>query len=444
MITSTPSLWPSPYLRNFRWKKALRIAMLTWGTRGDVQPFVALGAELLRRGHQVVLAARAPFRSFIEGHGIEFHEMEEDGTEDLMRFLAKSDGKPSEMKFFLDYQRSLIRPQFRQFWRASEGADAIISNGSPTTPALHIAERRGIPIFQAYFDPGFIPTKRHCLFDNRIQDRGALFNLTTTRLRNIAVGLFFWDLVNAWRREHGLSAKLLVELNPPSLLYRLPVLAAWSPSLVERPDDWPEWFVQTGRWRLPEQKVDARLADFVAAGPPPVYIGFGSWGVHDRAAVTDLILEALRVTGDRAVLHRNTVDERSSFPEDVYVADDLPHDWLFPRMKAVVHHGGAGTTGAVATAGVPAVIIPAFFAQAIWGDVLIRKGIGTMLQRRDLCVATLVGALRDVARPAVRERARAFGERVTSDGAEKRAAHEIELRLSAAAELSNARRVGGD
>jgi sterol 3beta-glucosyltransferase len=440
MPRSAPSLWPSAYLRNFRWKPSLRIAALTWGTRGDVQPFVALGAELVRRGHRVVLAARAPFRSFVEEHGLEFHELEEDGSEVLMRVLAGGDGEASVMKYFLGYQRSLVRPQFRQFWEASEGADVILNNGSPATSARHIAERRGIPIFQAFFDPGFLPTRGYCLSNNRIQDRGPLFNLATTRLRNLALGLVTWDLVNGWRRQNGLRTELLLELHRPELISRLPVLAAWSPALVERPADWPEWFVQTGRWRLPRQEPTGALADFVAAGPPPVYIGFGSWGVHDRTAMTDILLEALRLTGERAILHRNTVDGRSSFPAQVYVGDELPHDWLFPRMKAVVHHGGAGTTGAVATAGVPSIIIPAFFAQAIWGEVLMEKGIGTLLSRRELRVESLVKALREVTRPEVHERARAIAGHARSEGAERQAADMMERLLGDRRALSGSER----
>lgn len=205
MPRAAPSLWASPYLRSFRWKPSLRFAALTWGTRGDVQPFVALGAELVRRGHRVLLAARAPFRSFAEEHGLEFHEMEADGTEELMRVLASGDSESSVMRYFLGYQRSLIRPQLRQFWEATGGADVILNNANPTTSALHIAEQRGIPIFQAFFDPGFIPTRGHCLSENRIQDRGALRNVATTRLRNIALGLWTRDLFNSWRKERGMQ-----------------------------------------------------------------------------------------------------------------------------------------------------------------------------------------------------------------------------------------------
>ncbi|MFY0530212.1 glycosyltransferase [Archangium gephyra] len=112
--------------------------------------------------------------------------------------------------------------------------------------------------------------------------------------------------------------------------------------------------------------------------------------------------------------------------------DNLPHDWLFPRVKAVVHHGGAGTTGAVATAGVPSVIVPAFFAQEVWGDIVRRKGIGTMLSRRELRVDSLAAAIREVAQPHVAERARALGARASNEGAEVLAADEIERHLKEA------------
>jgi sterol 3beta-glucosyltransferase len=431
--TSKWTLWPREYLRHFQRKPSFRFVALTWGSRGDVQPFVALGAELVRRGHRVVLAARAPFRSFVEEHGLGFFELEEDGTEELMHSLASSEGGPDGVKLFVSWQRRMVPSQFRQFWQATAGADVLLNNAAFTGPALHIAERRGLPIFQAFFDPGFIPTRRYCVSDNRVQQRNALLNLATTRLKNLAGGLFTWDLVNAWRREQRLPVDLLGEFHRPGLLFRLPVLVAWSRELVARPEDWPEWFSQTGRWRLPtQQQPDARLKDFVEAGAPPVYIGFGSWGVHDKKAVTDLLLEALRVTGQRGILHRNTVDGRSSFPADVYVDDNLPHDWLFPRVKAVVHHGGAGTTGAVTTAGVSSVIVPAFFAQDVWGHIVREKGIGTMLSRRELRVDSLAAALREVDRPEVRERARMLGARASNEGGEVHAADEIERRLKEA------------
>jgi sterol 3beta-glucosyltransferase len=431
-LTKTP--WPPAYLRRFVPRERYRFVALTWGTRGDVQPFVALGAELARRGHHVTVAARAPFRGFIEQFGLGFHELEEDGTEELMRELADNAGGAAGVKVFLKWQRQLTRPQFRQFWAASEAADVLISNAAYTAPALHVAEGRGIPIVQAFFDPVFLATRSYGLFDERIQDRGALLNLVSTRLRNLASAALTADLVGAWRKERGLSWLRLNELHDPALLFRMPVFAAWSTALLPRPEDWPEPVVQTGRWHWPMQEhVSPSLRAFMEAGPAPVYIGFGSWGTHDKTAVTELILEALRRTGNRGVLHRNTVDGRSTFPDNVYVDDNLPHEWLFPQVKAVVHHGGAGTTGAVAAAGVPSVIVPAFFGQVPWGDLVRQRGVGTMLARQALSADTLAAALHEVDPPRVRERARELGQRAKGEGGVTRAAEDIERSLRQAA-----------
>jgi UDP:flavonoid glycosyltransferase YjiC (YdhE family) len=399
-----------------------------------VQPFVALGAELARRGHRVTVAARAPFRAFVEQHGLDFHELEEDGTEQLMQELASNAGGSAGVKLFLKWQRQLVRPQFRQFWQATEAAEVIISNAAYTLPALHVAESRGIPIVQAFFDPVFLATRSYGLFNERIQDRGALLNLWSTRLRNLASAALTVDIVGAWRRARGLNWLRLGELHDPALLFRMPVFAAWSTALLPRPRDWPEPVVQTGRWHWPmEEHVGQPLREFMEAGPPPVYIGFGSWGTHDKTAVTELILEALQRTGSRGVLHRNTVDGRSSFPASVYVDDHLPHEWLFPRVKAVVHHGGAGTTGAVAAAGVPSVIVPAFFGQIPWGALVRERGAGTMLARSELSVDSLVAALQEVSQPRVRERAREMGHHTKGEGGVTQAADEIERCLRQAA-----------
>lgn len=433
MSTRQLAPWPEAYLRRFVPKERYRFVALTWGTRGDVQPFVALGAELTRRGHGVTIAARAGFKAFIEQHGLAFHALEEDGTDQLMQELASSSGGMAGVKLFLKWQRRLIGPQFQQFWEASGAADVLISNAAYTLPALHVAERRGLPIVQAFFDPVFLATRSYGLFDEHIQDRGGWINLLSTRLRNMAGAALTADIVGGWRRRQGLSWLRLGELHEPGLVFKMPVLAAWSTALLPRPGDWPERVVQTGRWHWPvEEQVSSPLRQFMEAGPAPVYIGFGSWGTHDKTAVTELILEALERTGDRGILHRNTVDGRSTFPEHVYVDDNLPHEWLFPQVKAVVHHGGAGTTGAVATAGVPSVIIPAFFGQVPWGGLVRQQGVGTMLARGELSASSLAQALREVSQPHVRERARQLGQRAKAEGGVTQAADEIERRLEEA------------
>jgi sterol 3beta-glucosyltransferase len=433
-------LWPSAHLRSFRRKPAYRFAVLDWGTRGDIQPYLALGAELTRRGHSVVIAARLPYRRLIEGEGLEFFEMEEDGTEGLMRSLAECASLPDMLRTSTSYSRRITVAQSRSFWEASRGADAVLAKVITTAPALHIAEGRGVPIFLTHFDPGFIPTREYCFTDRRIVDRGPRFNRFMAGFLLASFGLFLADKINAWRRERGMRADPLGMRIWSGHLSRFPALAAWSAHFLPRPADWPANVVQTGWWILRRTApVDRRLQDFVEAGPPPVYIGFGSWGVHAKTEVTDTLLAALRMTENRAVLLGNTVDDRKDMPPSVFVADDLPHDWLLPRAKAAVHHGGAGTVGAVITAGIPSIVVPSFDMQTAWGHRIAEKGIGLALDKRELDAGRLAAALREVETPGFRERARALGEAARSEGGAAQAADEIERRLAEAGERASIR-----
>jgi sterol 3beta-glucosyltransferase len=429
------SPWPIEHRLNFKRKGSYRFAVLNWGTRGDIQPFVALGEELIRRGHQVALAAREPYRALAEDRGIEFHAMEEDGTESLMRSLAACKSVPEMLTTSTSYSRRIAGAQLGSFWEASRGADVILAKVLTTPEAVHVAEGRGLPLFNVHFDPGFIPTSAYCFADGRIQDKGAFFNRFMSGFMLLSFGLFLSDKVNAWRRERGMRLDPLMTRNWAPHLSRFPAFAAWSAHFLPRPADWPARVVQTGWWILPHKRpVDSRLREFLRAGPPPVYIGFGSWGVHEKTTVTDVLLEALRLTGNRAVLLRNTVDDRAEYPPEVLVAEELPHDWLLPRMKAAVHHGGAGTTGAVITAGIPSIVVPSFGMQAAWGRLVAERQIGLTLAKEEMDAQRLADALRRLEDPRMRERAFSLGALARKEGGQEQAADEIERRLWEAAD----------
>jgi sterol 3beta-glucosyltransferase len=431
--------WPSEHCRALKRGKTHRFAVLNWGTRGDIQPFVALGVELQSRGHEVVIAARRPYRALIERHGIECFEMEEDGTGELMRKLAAVKNLPEMLKTSTDYSRRISGSQFRAFWEATAGADAVLSKAITTVPALHVAEARGLPVFLVHFDPGFLPTKDYSFWDGRIRDRGARRNRFLAGFLLLSFGLFLTDKINVWRRGKGLPLDPLMLRNWSMHLARFPAFAAWSPHFLPRPEDWPAGVVQTGWWSLnEEQGPEKRLRDFMEAGPPPVYIGFGSWGVHEKKAMTDTLLEALRRTGNRAVLLRNTVDERA-FPPEILVADELPHGWLLPRAKAAVHHGGAGTMGAVIRAGIPSIIVPSFPMQAAWGHLVAEKGLGRTLAKQELDAERLAAALREVDRRDIRDEAARLGVLARADGGVRQAADVMERLLWEAAREADVR-----
>ncbi len=425
--------WPPEYRRNLKRKDSYRFAALLWGSRGDVQPFIALGGELVRRGHQAVVAARERYRALAEEQGVEFFPMPEDGSEEFMKAMAGAKGVSDMLPLSASYSRGILEQQFRSFGQASRGADVILTKAISTMPAFHIAEQWGLPIFIAHIDPGFIPSEVFCMGGGKFQDKGKGINRLIGHMMLFAFSLTVADRINAWRVQHRMPPDRLARRNHASHLFRFPTFAVWSPLFLKRSPDWPEWYVQTGWWKLPRKKIpDPRLRDFVLSKPPPLYIGFGSWDVHDKTPVTEMILEALRITGDRAVLMRDTVDQRKEFPPNVLVADYPPHEWLFPRVKAAVHHGGAGTTGTASMAGIPSIIIPAFAAQAPWGHLVAEQKIGMMLDRHGLQAEQLAAAIREVDRPEIRSQARKIADLLWNEGGVEQAADEVERRLKEA------------
>jgi sterol 3beta-glucosyltransferase len=435
MKVSSTFRWPPEYRRNLARRKAYRFAALLWGSRGDVQPFIALGGELVRRGHSVIVAARERFRRLAEEQGVELYSMPEDGTEEFMKAMARARGVPDMLPLSASYSRGILQTQFLAFEEASRGADVILTKAISTMPALHLAEWMGVPVFLVHIDPGFIPSDNYCMAGDRFADKGGLVNRLMSHVMLMMFSLTVADRINAWRLRRRMAPDPFARRNHAARLFRLPAFAVWSPRFLPRPSNWPDWYMQTGWWKLPrKQSPDPRLRDFVLAKPAPLYIGFGSWDVHDKHWATDVVLEALASTGDRAVLLRGTVDADRTYPPNVLVADNLPHEWLFPRVKAAVYHGGAGTTGAVSMAGTPSILIPAFAAQTPWGHLVMERGIGTMLDRHGLTGEQLAEAIRRVGAPEVAECARRFADSMRVEGGVEQAADEIERRLQEAAQ----------
>lgn len=206
----------------------------------------------------------------------------------------------------------------------------------------------------------------------------------------------------------------------PKLNDQLPTIYGFSPAVIAKPRDWRNteltgyWFLESaGTWTPPES-----LMRFLDAGEPPIYIGFGSMGSRDPEATARLVQEAIAQTGQRAILLAGWGGlQAGDVTEDVYLIDSAPHDWLFPRMAAVVHHGGAGTTAAALRAGVPSIIIPFFGDQGFWGQRVADLGVGPLpISRRQLTVDKLAGAIaRTVNDQEMRDRARMLGEIIRAE-----------------------------
>jgi UDP:flavonoid glycosyltransferase YjiC (YdhE family) len=347
------------------------------GSRGDVQPFLSLGRALARRGDVVRLLASTRYRHLVTTAGLEFQPFAADPAEIIASVEGQEllAGRNNPVSFIRGMSRILgprIRSVLDQTRAATEGADLILAPSFGFL-GLHLSQYLRVPHVVVHFQPSQ-PTGK---FPHPLTPAARLFGPLGNRLSYDIIDLGTWlafrESINAWRRESlGLPA-----LPPRATLVearRAPVLCAFSPTIVPPPADWGPNVHVTGFWHheQPLWNPPHRLRSFLDNGPAPVYVGFGSMKTADPPATDRIVRAALRRAGLRGVL----AGDPATSEDDMLVVDDTPHDWLFPQMAAVVHHGGAGTTASALRAGVPSLVCPFFGDQFFWGTRIHRLRAG--------------------------------------------------------------------
>lgn len=362
----------------------LNIVIMVIGSRGDIQPFLQIARILKRYGHRVRVATHPAFKDFIEKDvGLEFFSIGGDPSE-LMAFMVKNPGLIPSLETVrqgeIARRRKGMAEIFEGLWRAcvnatdDEGdkanmkmlgtkapfvADAIIAN-PPSFAHVHIAERLGIPLHIMFTFP-YSPTESfpHPLANINPQ-KGNTSVAQVNWLSYPAVEIMTWqglgDLVNRFRVK-TLGLEPVSSLWAPGALYRMkvPYTYLWSPGLVPKPKDWgPEIDIAGYVFLDLASNYDPpkELTDFLDAGDPPIYIGFGSIVVDDPDKFTQMIFGAVKMAGVRALVSKGWGGlGGDNTPDNIFMLENTPHDWLFPRVRAVVHHGGAGTAAAGLKAG---------------------------------------------------------------------------------------------
>ncbi|KAI5969307.1 ATG26 [Candida margitis] len=371
------------------------ITLLTIGSRGDVQPYIALALGLQKEGHVVTIATHGEFKDWIEkDHHIKFKEIAGNPSE-LMSFMV---GHSSlSVTFLKDAQakfKGWIAKLLTTSWEACQGADILIE--SPSAMAgIHIAEALVIPYFRAFTMPWTRTRAYPQAFLVPDQKKGGSFNyLTYVLFDNV-----FWKgiqaQVNKWRvRELDLPKTNLYRMSQT----KVPFLYNVSPCVLPPANDFPDWVKVTGYWFLDEGKKDYKppqdLVDFINQAAEDekkvVYIGFGSIVVKDAASLTKAVIEAVLDAGVRCILNKGWSDRGShkdknkmevELPPEVFNAGSIPHDWLLPKVDAAVHHGGSGTTGAALKAGCPSIIKPFFGDQFFYARRIEDMGAGLALKK---------------------------------------------------------------
>ncbi|MEM6644812.1 MAG: glycosyltransferase [Bacteroidota bacterium] len=404
----------------------MRITILTAGSRGDVQPYIALGKSLAEAGYTVTVAAHAPFEAFVEGHGLAFAPMSGDPKAMLEgekgRAWLETNGNPIQfVRGAIELARPELRAMLADCIQATEDAEAILYPTLLAFAGTSIGEARGIPAIPAYLQHVH-PTRHYPPpFAQQVSAFGGRMKQFTYRAGYALFWRLIRDDVNAWRRS---------ALGLPSLPNGAPItqwmqkaplcLYGFSRHVLPAPNDWPANAHVTGYWFLdaPEWTPPPALADFLDGGPPPVYIGFGSMTNRDPEAVATTVVEALRRTGERGLLLTGWGGIADlNLPDSVFVIDGAPHHQLFPRMKAVVHHGGAGTTAAGLRAGRPSVLVPFFGDQPFWGWRVNALGVGPEpVRRKQLSADRLAHAIRHAATDSgITTRAAQLGRQIEAE-----------------------------
>ncbi|KAK4722226.1 hypothetical protein R3W88_012459 [Solanum pinnatisectum] len=393
----------------------LKIVVLIVGTRGDVQPFLAMAKRLQAFGHHVRLATHSNFCDFVKSAGIDFYPLGGDPRV-LAGYMARNKGLIPSGPREISVQRKQLKAIIESLLPACTEPDietgepfraqAIIAN-PPAYGHAHVAEALGVPL-HIFFTMPWTPTYEFPHPLARVPQPAAYW------LSYIVVDLLIWwgirGLINEFRKK---------KLNLPPIAYfstyhgslsHFPTGYMWSPHVVPKPKDWGSLVDIVGycvlnlgsNYQPPEDFVK-----WIQNGPKPVYIGFGSMPLEDTIKTTDIILEALRNTGQRGILDRGWGDLGTfqEIPEDVFLVAEYPHDWLFPQCAAVVHHGGAGTTAAGLRAGCPTTIVPFFGDQFFWGDRIHQKGLGPApIPIDQLSVEGLSDAITFMLQPDVKSR----------------------------------------
>lgn len=400
----------------------MRVVILAVGSRGDVEPFVALAGRLLRVGHQVVPATHGDLAALAERYGVPAAELPGDprqllGTSagQLMSGARTPVGLVRGLRGMLD---AGVTDAYPAALRAAAGADVVVFS-SLALVGLNVADRLGVPAVSAHLQPAqstrAFPTPT---LPSGHQPPGVL-NPVTWWLTDTFVWRAFLPALNAQRRTLSLSE---LPARPPSRwtpTVRPTGLFGYSAAVVPVPGDWSGDVHVTGYWFCdppPSWTPAPDLVDFLGAGTPPVYLGFGSMLGGDPGAIGCVLVEAARRVGRRAVLSAGWAGLAAPAARDVITVGDVPHSWLFPRTAAVVHHGGAGTTAAALRAGVPSVVVPHMVDQFFWAHRLHLLGAAPApLPRRRLGVGVLAERLEEALRPAPVQAARALAEQLRAE-----------------------------
>jgi UDP:flavonoid glycosyltransferase YjiC (YdhE family) len=415
----------------------MNIGIYTYGTRGDVQPYIALALGLLDRGHTVTLSAPENFKDFVEGFGIKFHPLY-GNAEEIMnspegQSVLQTENTIKLMKFFFKVLHNIRGPLRQSYREGISQVDFIIAN-TATLPIVHaIAEVQHKKMALTYFMPPVVPTGEFPLADFDFFNF-KWYNKFTYKIAHF----FFWTFVeketNEFRAELGLP--VLTENLVTYISKQAPLdLYCISPSLISQPKDWKGKSKITGFLTVPEEsrlshpldQIPDDLNTWLQRGDKPIYIGFGSNGVGNSEKFANILKSILDGTNERILFCTGwALFHNLPAHQNLYVAKYVNHEIILPKCKIGIFHGGAGTLAAMLRNNLPVIIISFYTDQPAWGKIIQRKGLGVHIPVKKMDAGKLMAAIKTVQSAEIKQNVLAIGSQIRNERGLENAITEIE------------------
>ena len=409
----------------------MKITILTYGSRGDVQPFLPLSRGLIDSGHQVILAAPLRFNELVEDHGITFAPLAGD-PEELSRRLNDSGYNYFKMiRELMNHAVNIGADVLRQTEEACKDADLIIHTFTHAVGAHTLAREKNIPDIHIQTFPIFTPTGDYpniTMPNLGVRALNRLTHVASSKITWLTSRMGYEQV----RRKAGLPKRKLFwpfDDNPPHL--RTPILCAWSPSIRPTSSDWPPRTHVAGYFFFPLEETYSppdELNSFLKSGQPPVCISFGSMVNKDAERINDIVVKALMKTKNRGVILSGWGDIKNRSSNDLIYLESAPHDWLLPHCKMIIHHGGAGTTAAGLRAGIPSIIVPFMADQPFWGNRVHAIGAGPKpILVKNISVEKIIQAIAKAESNVIRDHTQVIGQSIRSEDGVKDVIRLIEV-----------------
>lgn len=404
----------------------MKIVLLAMGSRGDVQPLLALGKGLIKAGYDITLVAGADFRGFVEGAGVPYLALNVSMQEMMNSEAGKewtgnsSDNPLNEARNMRRMLMSVSESMEADLLRVTADADVIVSGLPVFIFAEAIAEKYKKRHITIQFVP-FNPTKEgRATMQPILPLRQTILNRLSGYIGQYFTHWIFKDAGNAFRQRLGMEPMPYREYTR-AYNRDVPVIYGLSKHVITEPSDWHSNKFITGYWFYDapsDWQASDELLAFLATGEKPVYLGFGSMSNKNPEETTQIMIDALKHSGKRGIIYSGWAGlNADNLSDDIFLLDGAPHDWLFPRMAGVVHHGGAGTTAAGLRAGVPSLVVSHMADQPYWGRRIHELGVGAMfIRRHELTTERLATAIRDMtANPQITRNAQALAHKIRQE-----------------------------